>query len=63
VDRNGKKSVYFIKENRVVETVVTLGEKLGDTVEVLSGVKSGDRVVLKPLEKMRNGSRIKIAEK
>jgi len=63
VDRNGKKSVYLIKENRVVETVVTLGEKLGDTVEVLSGVKAGDRVVLKPLEKMRNGSRIKIAEK
>ena len=63
VDRNGRKSVYLIKENRVVETVVTLGEKLGDTVEVLSGVKSGDRVVLKPLEKMRNGSRIKIAEK
>jgi RND family efflux transporter MFP subunit len=63
VDRNGKKSVYLIKENRVVETEVTLGEKLGDTVEVLSGVKAGDRVVLKPLEKMKNGSRIKIAEK
>lgn len=63
MERNGNKSVYLIKENRVVETVVTLGEKLGDTVEVLSGVKAGDRVVLKPLEKMRNGSRIKIAEK
>jgi RND family efflux transporter MFP subunit len=63
MERNGNKSAYLIKENRVVETVVTLGEKLGDTVEVLSGVKAGDRVVLKPLEKMRNGSRIKIAEK
>jgi RND family efflux transporter MFP subunit len=62
-DRNGKKSVYLIKENRVVETEIALGEKLGDTVEVLSGVKAGDRVALKPLEKMRNGSRIKIAEK
>jgi RND family efflux transporter MFP subunit len=62
-DRNGKKSVYLIKENRVVETEVALGEKLGDTVEVLRGVKAGERVVLKPLDKMRNGSRIKIAEK
>jgi RND family efflux transporter MFP subunit len=63
LDRNGKKSVYLIKENRVVETAVTIGEKLGDTMEILNGVKAGDRIVLKPLEKMRNGSRIKITEK
>jgi multidrug efflux pump subunit AcrA (membrane-fusion protein) len=47
----------------VIETPVTLGEKLGDMVEVLSGVKAGDRIVLKPLDKVKNGSRIKIAEK
>ena len=27
------------------------------------GVKAGDRVVLKPLDKVKNGSRIKVAEK
>jgi multidrug efflux pump subunit AcrA (membrane-fusion protein) len=32
-------------------------------VEVLSGVKAGDRVVLKPLNGMKDGARIKIAEK
>jgi len=62
-DRNGKKTVFLIKENRVMETPVTLGKKFGDMVEVLSGVKSGDRVVLKPLNKMREGLRIKVAEK
>jgi RND family efflux transporter MFP subunit len=62
-DRNGKKTVFLIKENRVMETPVTLGEKFGDMVEVLSGVKAGDRVVLKPLNKMREGLRIKVAEK
>ena len=63
VTRKGNKAVFLIKGNRVVETPVTVGEKLGDMVEILSGVKSGDRVVLKPLDKMKNGLRIKVAEK
>jgi RND family efflux transporter MFP subunit len=62
-DRNGKKTVFLIRENRVMETPVTLGEKLGDIVEVLSGVKAGDRVVLKPLDKMKDRLKIKVAEK
>ncbi len=63
VDRKDKKAVFLITDNRVIETQVTLGEKLGDMVEVLSGVKTGDLIVLKPLDRMRNGQRIKIAEK
>ncbi len=63
VTRNDKKFVFLIRENRVVETQVTLGEQIGDMVEVLSGVKTGDRIVLKPLNKMRNGLKIKVAEK
>jgi RND family efflux transporter MFP subunit len=63
INRNGNKAVFLIKENRVVETPVTVGEKLGDMVEILSGVKSGDRVALRPLNKMKNGLRIKVAEK
>jgi RND family efflux transporter MFP subunit len=60
---NGKKSVFLIKGNKASETPVTLGEQLGDMVEILSGVKAGDRVVLQPLNKMKDGMRIKVAEK
>jgi len=63
VTRGGKKFVFLIKGNRVVKTPITTGAKLGDMVEVLSGVKAGDRVVLKPLGKMRDGLSIKVAEK
>ncbi len=63
VNRGGKKAVFLIKENRVVETPVTTGEVFGDMTEVLSGVKAGDRVALKPLDKLRDGRRIKAAEK
>jgi RND family efflux transporter MFP subunit len=63
ITRNGKQFVFIIKENRVVKTPITTGVKLGDMIEVLNGLKAGDRVVLKPLDKMRDGLRIKVAEK
>jgi len=60
---NSKKSVFLIHGNRVKETPITVGDQFGDMVEILSGVKAGDKVVLSPLEKIKNGSRIKIPEK
>ena len=63
VTRNGKQFVFLIKENRVIKTPITVGAKFGDMTEVLSGVKAGDRLVLEPLNKMRAGLRIKVAEK
>ena len=62
ITRNGSKSVFLIKDNRAVETPVTLGEQLGDMVEVLHGVKSGDSLILKPLDKIKDGTRVKVAE-
>ncbi len=63
ITHNDKKFVFLIKENRVVKTPITVGAKLGDMVEVLSGVKAGDRVVLKPLNKIKDRSRIKVTER
>jgi len=61
--RNGKKLVFLIKENRVVEMPITTGQTFGDMVEVLSGVKVGDRVAIKPLDRLRDGRTIKVVEK
>jgi RND family efflux transporter MFP subunit len=63
MDRKGKNVVYVVKDNQVVETPITVGERLGDMVEVIEGVKAGDRVVVKNTEKLREGSRIKVIEK
>jgi RND family efflux transporter MFP subunit len=63
MDRKGKKAVFLVKEERAVETPVTLGPPIGDMVEVLGGVKAGEKVVLKPLNKVRGGDRVKVAEK
>jgi RND family efflux transporter MFP subunit len=58
-----KNLVFLVKDNRAFETPVSTGEKLGDMIEVLNGVKAGDKVVLKPVDKLRDGKRIKIIEK
>jgi len=61
--RNGKTFVFLIRDNKVTETEVSLGPRLGDMVEILDGVKPGARVALKPLDKLKNGSAVKIVEK
>jgi RND family efflux transporter MFP subunit len=61
--KNGKTTVFLLKDDRVSEVPVTPGQTIGEMTEVVSGVKAGDRVVLKPLEKLRSGTRVKVAEK
>ncbi|SEM65835.1 RND family efflux transporter, MFP subunit [Syntrophus gentianae] len=63
VKRDGRLVAYRIQEDRVSEIPVKQGESFGDLVEVLDGLKPGDRVVLKPSERLRDGSRIQIKEK
>ena len=62
VIRNGHSGVYLVVGDTVRFTPVTTGIKLGDLLEV-SGLKSGDKVALKPLESLKDGSRISFPEK
>jgi RND family efflux transporter MFP subunit len=63
VNWRDKKAVFVVKDKKVIETPVTLGTQIGDMVEVLEGVKAGEQVVLNPPSRLRNGARIKVAEK
>ncbi len=58
-----KKTVFVVDESSVKERPVTLGPQLGDLIEVIDGVKAGEKVVLNPPNGLRNGSRIKVLEK
>ncbi|OGW28396.1 MAG: efflux transporter periplasmic adaptor subunit [Nitrospirae bacterium GWC2_57_13] len=60
VERNGKKVLFVVKNGRVVETPVTTGGKLGDMVEILSGVEAGSAVVLNPPKKLQNNDRVTV---
>ena len=56
-------TVFVIRGDRVVETLVKTGQELGEMIEILDGVKAGERVVVKPSGRLKNGSRIKIVER
>lgn len=61
-ERDGTKAVFVLKEGRAVRTPVTTGRALGDLVEV-GGVAAGDKVIVKPLDKLADGARVKVGEK
>ncbi|MGZ9014239.1 MAG: efflux RND transporter periplasmic adaptor subunit [Burkholderiales bacterium] len=60
--RDNGKVVYVVREAKVVETPVRTGAATGDMVQV-SGVAAGDRVVVKPLDRMRHETRVTTAAK
>ena len=59
---NGRDIVYRVDNNRVLTVPVTVGVRLGELTEV-SGVKPGDKVALRPLNKLKDGKKISVAEK
>jgi RND family efflux transporter MFP subunit len=63
IEDGGRTFAYLIAGNRVRRTVVQAGPRLGDMTGVVSGLKAGDRVVVNPPGGLKDGSRIRIAEK
>jgi len=61
VSSGGAQVVYVIKDGIAVLTHVTLGGKLGDWVEVKGGLTAGDKVVLGPPARLKDGSKVKEA--
>ncbi len=61
--RDGKDVLFVIDDKNIVKQIeVTVAGKLGDLSQV-SGVKPGDKVVLTPPDKMKDGSTIVIVKK
>jgi RND family efflux transporter MFP subunit len=56
--RNGQKIVFTVKDDAVVETPVTLGEVMGNRIEVKQGVTAGQKVVLRPVENLSTGTHV-----
>jgi multidrug efflux pump subunit AcrA (membrane-fusion protein) len=58
--RDGKEAVFLLKGRRARETVVELGIKDAEKVEIVSGLKEKDRVAISNLEKLKDGTRIRV---
>jgi RND family efflux transporter MFP subunit len=63
VKRDGKDVVFVVDDKNIVKLVtVTTSGKIGDLVQV-SGVNPGDRVALKPDDKLKDGGEITVSKK
>src|SRR4030043_515738 len=63
INRGNQNAVFLLRGNHVQQTSLQLGKKLGDMMEVTEGLKPGDRVVINPPKGLKDGSKIKIAER
>jgi HlyD family secretion protein len=60
-NKDGKAFVYVIEGNKAVEKEVKLGLQSDTELQIIEGVKSGDRVILNPGETIKNGVTVKEA--
>jgi HlyD family secretion protein len=60
-NKEGKAFVYVIEGDKAVEKEVKLGLQSDTEVQIIEGVKSGDRVILNPGETIKNGVTVKEA--
>lgn len=63
IERDGRRVVYVVSDNKVVETPIATGATYGDVLEVKQGVKPGDKVVLKPSPRLRDGAAVAVSAK
>ncbi len=57
-NRSGRNIVFVVKEGKLAEVPIETGAKIGDLVEILRGPRPGEKVVLRPLEKLRDGAAV-----
>ena len=62
IERGGKRVVFVLKGKRAVETAIQTGRHFGDLVEILEGPGAGEKVIIKPPARLRDGDAVQILE-
>jgi len=57
---DGKSVVFVLREDRIERRAVSAGVQDGDQVDVLSGLTSGERVVVDGPQTLKDGDRVKV---
>jgi len=60
IEEEDSQRIYVVKDGLARLVEVTTGISDGLTIEILSGVEKGDRVVLNPPDELQDGSKVKI---
>lgn len=60
---SGEKFVYIYKDGHVTYNKVELGQRLGDSYELISGVDNGAEVVITGQNRLNNGMKVNVIDK
>jgi RND family efflux transporter MFP subunit len=56
--RYGVNRVFLLEGDKLTAHELKVGERLGDRIEIISGVKAGDRVAATDIEKLTDGQKV-----
>ncbi|HBC47899.1 MAG TPA: efflux RND transporter periplasmic adaptor subunit [candidate division Zixibacteria bacterium] len=62
IKRDNRSVVFVVSNNKVQEIAVTTGEKLGNLTQVISGLRTGQKVITSPPVDLKAGDKVKIIE-
>jgi len=63
VERDGRRVVYVVRDGKAVETALQTGASYREALEVKQGLKPGDKIVLKPTARLRDGMAVAVVAK
>jgi len=63
VERGGRTVAYVVRDAKAYEVAVQTGRRLGDMVALTGGLRAGDKVVLHPPQKLKDGAAVATAKK
>jgi RND family efflux transporter MFP subunit len=56
---NGQQIVFVVRDEHVERRAVSVGQAAGEEIEVISGLNSGDRIVVDGFDGLADGARVK----
>jgi HlyD family secretion protein len=60
VSDDGERGVYLLEEDRVQWRAVRVGAANGDRIEIMAGLREGDRVVVKGADALSDGQTVAV---
>ncbi|MDD5447825.1 MAG: efflux RND transporter periplasmic adaptor subunit [Actinomycetota bacterium] len=63
IEKKGKKFVFVVEDGKAKLTPVEVGIINEETIEIASGIRAGDRVISKGIDKLEDGQPVKIMNK
>ncbi len=60
IKRGGKSLVFVVRNEKAEARPIRLGESSGPRIEVRSGLKAGDLVIVRGNERLRPGAQVRI---